>query len=430
MKAAALLLLLVALALLPCSPLGAEPVPEVWVLDVRGAITRGTADYLTSRLERAEGVEAVVIRLDTPGGLVEATLDIVRAFSAAEVPVIVYVGPEGSIAASAGALLLVGSHVAVMAPGTTTGAAMPVRLDPLTGTPDAADEKTVKFLAGYVRNLAEERGRPPDIAEAFVTENLTLGTDEALGLGIIDAVAQDLPSLLAAVDGQEVSLKGRTTVLETAGAKAVEKPPSAVERFNEAIGDPQVAYLLLIGGVMGLYLGALAPGTFVPETLGALSLLLGIYGLGLFSKSVVGLALLLLGVGLITAEIFTPTVGILGVGGVVSLALGAFLLPEEPLLPTAWYGSFRVTVLATATGLGIVALALVAGVIRSRRRRRAPSLGEGRVVKRLDPVGMIRYRGELWRARTTGAPIDEGRKVLVVAREGLTLLVREGGDDE
>jgi len=429
-KAVALLLLLAAPALLLCSPLGAERVPEVWVLDVRGAITRGTADYLTSRLEQAGGVQAVVVRLDTPGGLVEATLDILQAFSAAEVPVIVFVGPAGSIAASAGSLLLVGSHVAVMAPGTTTGAAMPVRVDPLSGAREAADEKTVKFLAGHIRNLAQERSRPPDVAEAFITENLTLGPDEALELGIIDAVAPDLTSLLAAVDGREVRLKGQTRVLRTAGARAVERPRTAMERFNDAVSDPQIAYLLLMGGVVGLYLGITAPGTFVPETLGALSLLLGIYGMGLFSTSAIGFVLLLLGLGLITAEIFTPTVGILGVGGVVSLALGAFLLPEEPLLPGEWYGTFRVTVLATATGLGIVALTLVAGVVRSRRRRGTPSLGEGRVVKRLDPMGMIRYRGELWRARTTGPPIEEGKRVQVVEREGLTLLVREKGEDE
>lgn len=416
-------------------PAAPQPPPgagQVLLINVEGLITAGTAAFIQDRINPSAqpNLRAVVIRLDTPGGLVDPTLDILQAISAATVPVITYVGPEGAIAASAGSFILVSGHLAAMAPGTTTGAAMPVAVDPTGGNTQPADDKTVNFLAGHLRSVARERGRPADVIQRFITENLTLDARDALEQGVIDLLAPHVPALLEQVDGMTVRVAGTEVILHTAGAEVVEARMSPGQRLRHIVGNPQMAFLLLIGGAYALYVGFSMPGTLIPETLGGVLVLLGLFGLGLFEANVTGLLLLGLGLLFLVLELFTPTFGALTAAGVVSLVLGSLLLPAEPLLPETWFRVFRSSVLGVGLGLGAFAALVVAAVIRSRRQ--APPTGDpiyvgrtGRVVDRLDPEGTVRMGGELWRARSSdGHTIDAGTEVEIVDRSGLTLLVR------
>lgn len=433
---------LLALSLLPvlAAPGLAQepPEPAVVVLRVDDLITAGMADYVTEELARAEslGAPAVVIRLDTPGGLVDATLEILQAISQAQVPVITWVGPPGAIAASAGSFILVAGHVAAMAPGTTTGAAMPVTLDPAGGEPQPAEEKTINFLAGHLRSLARARGRPVEVIEEFVTENRTLEADEALRLKVVDVLAEDLDALLRAVDGRTVRLAGdRLVTLRTADAPVEEVPMSLSRRFQHLVSNPQLAFLLLVGGAYGLYIGLVSPGTLIPETLGAILVLLGVYGLGLFEASLTGVLLILLGLAFLISEAFVTTHGILATAGAISLALGALLLPREPLLPGPWFVAFRNTAVGVAIAFAVLSAVVVAAVVRTRRRRAREGTGaefprRGRATTPLDPEGWVRLGGELWRARAAEPPIPAGQEVEVVAREGLKVVVRPAGRAE
>lgn len=408
---------------------------EIYVLKVEGTITRGQLGYIQRNLETAqkEGAPLVVIILNTPGGLVDATLKINEAFLNAAVPIAVLVSPQGAIAASAGAFLVLGSDIAAMAPGTTVGAAHPVAISAEGTTP--ADDKTANFLAKHLRSLAREKGRPADVAEKFVTENLTLDAEEALEQGVIEYLAFNLEGLLETLDGHELEKMGQRYVLLTADTPVKYVEPNLRERLQNWLSDPQIAFLLLSLGLLGIYLGISAPGTFVPEVIGGILLVLGIYGIGLFDTNTAGLVLLLLGAGLIIAEIFTPGFGVLGIGGGVCLLAGAILLPVEPLMSPQWYESFRLTVTGTVVGLTLLFLLIAYQVYLSRRRSRDGSAffrppERGVVVEELAPSGLIRARGELWKARShDGTVIAVGEEVEVVRAEALTLWVRPAAEN-
>ncbi len=406
---------------------GEGPGP-VMVLEVDGVITGGVGTYLASRVRAAgpAGFGLVVVRLNTPGGLVSATLEAVSAFAEATLPVVTFVGPPGAIAASAGAFLAVGSHLAAMAPGTTVGAAMPVVLSP-GGRTEPADDKTVNFLAGHMRSLARERGRPPGIAERFVTENLTLDSVEAREAGIVELLAADLDDLLRRLDGRELVVGEERLVLRTAGAEVMPVAMTPGESLQHLVSNPQLAFVLLIGGAWAVYLGLTLPGTLVPEVLGAVALVLGIYGLGLFANNVAGLILMALGLGFLVGEAFTPTFGVLGAGGALSLLLGALLLPREPLMPGGWFADFRATAVGAVVVVTAITFIVVGQVVRSRRARphvAVPEVGPVAVVlEPLDPVGSVRVGHEVWSARAAEGQVPAGARVRVIGREGLLLVV-------
>lgn len=440
-RTAVLALLAAGLALTPLPGAGQEQetsqAPRVLLLEIDDTVTAGTAAYVIDRVRGAPeaGYAAVVIRLDTPGGLVDATLKMLQAVSESPVPVITYVGPSGAIAASAGSFLLVSGHVAAMAPGTTTGAAMPVTIDPTGGgQPRSAGEKTIKFLAGHMRSIARERGRPADVVARFVTDNLTLDARQALDEGVVDLVAADLDDVLERADGRTVETAAREVTLRTAGARLVAPGMSPGEQLQHMVSNPQFAFLLLIGGAYALYVGFAMPGTLIPETLGGILVLLGLFGLGLFDTNLAGLLLLGLGFVFLVVELFTPTYGVLTAAGLAGIVLGALLFPAEPLLPGSWFASFRNLVLALAATLAVLTTLVLVALVRSRRRlAREGAPGElparGLTVDRLDPGGRVRLRGELWRGRSwDGGPIEPDSEVEVVGREGLTVYVRKPKD--
>jgi len=410
----------------------AESNPEIMTIQVEGTITSGTTASIRRGLNQAreQGYAAVVLLINTPGGLVTATLDSVADLLNAKVPVITYVSPMGAIAASAGSFILLAGHVAAMSPGTTCGAAMPVQINPEAGTTQAAEDKTIQFLAGHMRSIAETRGRSPEIAEKFVTESLTLDASEALEQGVVDRIEPDLATLLNHIHGTEVTVLGQSVYLNTFNATIQPLEMKFVEKMTSLLSDPQMAYILMLLGIYGLIIGFGAPETYVPEVLGVISLALGLYGLGLFETNLFAGILLILGIGLLVAEVLTPTYGILTFGGLVCLVLGTLFLPAEPLMPQNWLIRFRFLATGVSAAGGIFMVIAMRAILRIRRRKASQGASEfdgrmARVVETLNPEGQVMIAGEIWRAVSLdGCAIETGQIVQVIDRQGLVVRVQ------
>lgn len=403
----------------------------IYVLKIEGTITEGTALEVVEGLREAEDMraEAVLLELNTPGGIVDATRKITETILNSQTPVITYVTPKGAIAASAGAFILVSGNIAAMSPGTTTGAAMPVAIG-IEGR-KAADNKTIKFYAGHVESIAASRGRNATQAKRFVTDNDVLNENTALEIGIIDLIAEDETELLNAVDGMTVEVDGENRTLATADASLYIKKTSTRSSVLKLLGNPQIAFILFMVGIYGLIFGFMSPGTYVPEMIGAICLILALYGMGLFGVNMFGVLLLVIAVVLFIAEALTPTFGILTMGGVVCLIIGALILPKEPLLfNPEWFRGFLLTILGIA-GASAVFFIFALGAVLKLRKRSIKVGGEeliGQVTKAETEIteekGTIKLHGEIWNARTQAGEIEEGEKVEIVAREGLTLFVK------
>ncbi len=430
-----ILFLTVTILLSPLLPLvqgqEIEKDPQVMVIHVKDTITAGKAQYLQSNLNRAieEEMDGVIILLDTPGGLVDATLEIIKDLLNSPVPVITYVYPRGAIAASAGTYILLAGHIAVMAPATTCGAAMPVAMHPTEGEAQPADDKTINLLAGHMKSTARERNRPLDVAERFVTENLSLDAEEAKEKGVIDYIEGSIPELLNTLDGKDLQVMGELVELNLSEARLIEPEMTTQEVLIDFVSNPQIAFLLFLIGFYGLIFGLNMPGTYVVETLGLLALVLALYGLGMFSTNVVGILLIVMAVTLFIAEVFTPSFGFFTIAGIISLVLGALFLPLEPLLPLEWFRAFRLTVYGMAVVTGGFLLLVITRLLPLRNitpfHKQEGMIGySGVVTEELNPWGMIKIRGEWWNARSkSGKNIPSGTRVKVVEREGMTLLV-------
>lgn len=432
--------LLAAFLLLPV----AASAGTVLVADLEGAISPASADYFLRALAAAETARApmLVVRMDTPGGLDTAMRRIIQGILGAGVPVAVYVAPGGARAASAGTYILYASHVAAMAPGTNLGAATPVPLGIGGGQPDkpeagkdgrspggTMESKATHDAAAYLRSLAQLRGRNAEWAEKAVRDADSLSATEARDLKVIDLVAADLPDLLRQVDGRQVKVGEGVVRLAVAAAATLAVEPNWKERLLTVIADPNLALLLMMVGVYGLIFEFLSPGMVAPGVIGGISLLLGLYGLALLPVNFAGAALLLLGIGLMAAEAFVPSFGVLGIGGAMAFAAGAALLldAELPGLGISWA---LVVPLAVASALVLAGI----GSFALRARRRPPVTGAealaGRRVEALEDIreeGWVRLGGEHWRARTA-APLPRGARGRIVAVEGLILVIEPEGD--
>ncbi|NQE53694.1 Membrane-bound protease [ANME-1 cluster archaeon GoMg3.2] len=406
----------------------------IYVLNLEGTITEGSTLNVVEGFKEAEeiGAEAVLVELDTPGGLVGSTLEITKVIMNSKVPVITYVTPKGAIAASAGSFILVSGNIAAMSPGTTTGSAMPVEIG-LEGR-KPADNKTINFFAGHMESIAASRGRNATQAKRFVTENDALNETTALERGIIDLIAEDETELLNKVNGMTVKIGGKNHTLATKNASLYIKEKTVRSSLLELLSNPQIALILLMVGIYGLIFGFMSPGTYVPEMIGAICLILGLYGMGLFGVNMFGVLLIIIAVILFIAEALTPTFGILTVGGAVCLIIGALILPNEPLLfnpESEWFEGFLLTVIGIAAASAAFFLFAVGAVLVAKRRKAKVGAEDliGKITKaetKIDAdAGTIKTRGEIWNARTLdGETINEGEKVVIVDREGLTLIVK------
>ncbi len=404
---------------------------KVYLVDVDDVINEGTVAHIKRAITLAEraNAEALIIRLDTPGGLVSSTKTIITdLIFESDVPIITYVGPSSAYAESAGAYILLSGHVAVMTPGTITGSAKPILAGPIGGVSDA-DEKTIEAMAAWIRSIAEKRNRSQDVAEGMVRDNTNLNASEALAQNMIDLVAEDMYTMLEDLDGTRVRIKNKNVTLNTADASIVEVSPGATAIAYDILSNPGMAFVLFLVGIYGVIFGLASPGTYVPETMGAVLLILGLVGLGMFDFNTMALVLVLLAVLFFIAEVFTPSFGILTTAGIVCLLLGALLLPKEPLLPETWFREFRLIVFgmtALTAGFFFFIVSFVMKTKRMKPRIMIVKGRRGRVIETLEPRGRVKVRGEIWNAVSQdGEPIEIDEEIEVVERKALTLKVKK-----
>jgi membrane-bound serine protease (ClpP class) len=432
----------------------AASAPTVVVLNVDGAISPGSADYVVRGLKSAAGDQAqlIVLKMDTPGGLDTAMRQIIKQIIASPVPVAAFVAPEGARAASAGTYILYASHIAAMAPATNLGAATPVNIGigGITGQPEpgkqpqqdndkakskgasplggeqpasgsAMEHKQINDAAAYIRSLAQMRGRNIEWAEQAVRQAVSLSADEALKLKVIDVIARDVPELLRKLDGRKVNVLGveRTLIME--GVRIVTLEPDWRSRLLAVIADPSIAYLLLLAGMFGLFFEFSNPGFVLPGVVGAISLLLALYALQMLPVNYAGLGLIILGLAFMIAEVFLPSFGVVGIGGVVAFMIGSVMLIDTDIPGFGVPWSVIVPV-GLASALFIF---FVGGMALKARQRPVVSGREeligssGEVLEDFDGKdGWARVHGETWRIRCK-QPLGRGQKIRVVRMDGL-----------
>lgn len=424
--------------------------PTVARIVLDGAIGPAAAEYVHDAMNRAqdEHADAIVLQLDTPGGLSASMRRIVADMLASPVPVLVYVAPGGARAASAGTYILYASQLAAMAPGTHLGAATPVSLAGGTPMPsprdvmpapsgsapgtsneaagDAESHKVLNDAIAYIRSLAQLRGRNVAWAEQAVRGAATLTASEAKQQHVVEIVAADLRDLLAQADGREVHVGERTVVLHLAGASVRDYTPNARSRFLAVVTNPTIAYLLLLAGIFGLVLEATHPGAILPGVVGGICLLTAFYALQWLPVNYAGLALMALGIGLLVAEALTPTVGALGVGGIVSFVLGSIMLMHSEVPGYA----VNLGVIAGIAVAAALLLALVLWLVFTSRRSGLASGddmlrdAQGELLAPLDAgaESWAMVMGERWRVRSETS-LAAGARVRVLRRQGLLLWV-------
>jgi membrane-bound serine protease (ClpP class) len=433
----ALLCLMLGMLLAIVSPsLAQESQPRVQVVKIDGTITPVMAQYVDRGIKKAErdNAAAVVLEIDTPGGLSSAMDDIVNDILQSEVPVIAYVSPQNARAASAGVYITYASHIAAMAPGTNIGSASPVQIggDADSDGTSTMERKVLNDAIARIENLANLRGRNAEWAVSAVRDAANITADRALELGVINLMASDLDTLLNEVDGLQVALaNGETVTLVTAGAQTATTNMNAIEEFLQLISDPTIAYLLLSIGSLGIFLELSNPGGFVPGIIGVICLILGFYALGTLPVNWTGVLLIGFAFALFFIDLFVTSFGLLLVGGLISFIVGSYLLIDTNV---PGYDGVSRPIIWTSAAL-VLAFATVIGyfVLRSQRRRpttgKPAILGEvGVVRKELSPTGFVFLEGELWTATAEdlpeGASLPVGSHVEVTAIDGLRLTVR------
>jgi membrane-bound serine protease (ClpP class) len=398
----------------------------VEVLTVDGTIVPVVADYVDRGISRAEkdGATVCIIELDTPGGLLDSTDKIVKSIMNADVPVVVYVTPKGAWAASAGTFITLSANIAAMTPGTTIGAAHPVSGG---GQEIPADEmqKIVEFSAKWMRTIAEERGRNMEEAELAVTESKSFTDTDALAANLINLRADSLDDLISQINGWDVTLaSGKQVTIDTTNYSLARNGMNGIERFLQTISDPNIAYILLTLATIGLIVEISSPGLVFPGVAGGISLFLAFYSMGVLNAYWGGIALILLAVGLLIAEYFTTSFGLLTAGGVVSLVFGSLILfsatPEVQLS--------KGLIAGVAVGFTAFAVFVLGAIIRGQRRRKATGAEGmiGTVAKAktpLDPTGTVIAEGELWAAASQSGRVAPGEEVIISKVEGLKLWV-------
>ena len=416
---------------------------EILLVDVVGPIGPATAEHVRGALgeAREQGAHAVILRIDTPGGLDTSMRDIIRQIVGSPVPVVGYVSPSGARAASAGTYILMATHVAAMAPATTLGAATPVQIggpsptpepageDGAPSPPDAMERKVVEDARAYMRGLAKLRGRNADWAERAVVEGVSATASEALRDDVIDLVAGDLDDLLARIDGVEVDVLGQASILRTTGIPVRAYEATWRNRLLSILADPNVAYLLLMLGVYGLLFELANPGLLVPGIIGAICLVLALFALATLPVNWAGLALILLGIGLMIAEVFVSSVGVLGVGGVAAFIVGSIILMDTR---SEYFQLSLGLVIGIAIASAIIFIGIIGLALKARRGKVVSGREElvGALAVALEPFeqrGRVRLHGEIWQARTD-EPVAEGQRLRVRAAEHLVVEVEPAPD--
>jgi membrane-bound serine protease (ClpP class) len=401
---------------------------EVVIIELEGPINPGTAMYVTRGLEKAsdKGAGLAILRIDTPGGLASSMRTIIKAILNSPIPVVAWVGPSGAGAASAGVMVTVAAHIAAMAPGTNIGAAHPVT----AGGKDiekTMSEKVVNDMAAYARGIAEDKGRNGEWVEKAIRESVSITAEEALDIKVIDLVAKDIDVLLQLIDGREVSVPGGKITVKTADIKKTYFRPSWRDRVLKTISDPNIAYILMMIGLAGLYFELSHPGAIFPGVIGAICMILAFFSFQTLPVNYAGLLLIVLAIILFIAEVKVTSYGVLSIGGLISMTIGSIMLFEDMrvslklMLPTV----------LLVGGFFVVVASLAFRAYRAKPKGGTDGLlGEiGLVKERIDPEGLIFVHGEYWRA-TAGERIEPGEKVEVGGVDGLILKVKKANNRE
>ncbi|MBA7495287.1 hypothetical protein ES702_05869 [subsurface metagenome] len=393
------------------------------VIELEGTINPGTAQFVIKGLKRAEASKhkLVIIRLDTPGGLDSSMRSIVKAILNSSIPIVVYVAPRGARAASAGVMITIAAHVAAMAPQTNIGAAHPVSADGKEIS-KTMSEKVVNDMVAYVRSIAKDRGRNQDWAEKAIRESVSITADVAVKEKVVDLVARDIDDLLELLDGKEIVLDKGKVKLETKGLKLTYVTPGWRDRVLNTISNPNIAYVLMMIGMAGLYFELAHPGGILPGVIGAISLILAFFAFQTLPVNYAGFLLIALAIIFFIAEIKVSSYGLLSVAGLISLTLGSIMLFED----------VRVSLkLIMPTTVMIGGFFIIIAFLAFRAYRRKPTSGmegligeTGVVEKKIDPVGLIFAHGEYWKATSTEVA-EQGEKVRIIDSRGLELIVEK-----
>ena len=400
--------------------------PEIRVLHVKGNIVPVVSDYISRGISEAEqaGSAACIIELDTPGGLLNSTEDIVRRIMNAEVPVVVYVSPHGAWAASAGTFITVSAHLSAMAPATSIGAAHPVSVG--EEMPADAQKKATEYSAAWIQSIAEKRGRDPSLVEAAVRESKSFTASQAVESKLVDFLSDDLGGVIRQIDGRTVTLAdGRAVTIQTEGAVVVRSDMNGVENFLHMISHPNVAYILLTVASIGIITEVSNPGLIFPGVIGGICLFFAFYALGVLNAYWAGVLLILLAVGLFITEIFVPAYGILTTGGIISLVIGSLILfSESEASMQVDTGLIVVTAVFFAGFVAFLVWATIRGQTRKVTTGREGIIGQSAIVKTaLEPKGMVLVEGELWTAELDSGSAQPGEEVMIQKVDNLKLYV-------
>ncbi|MEN3034353.1 MAG: nodulation protein NfeD [Aquificaceae bacterium] len=402
---------------------------KVFVVSWQGAVSPLMVDHLSRAISLAskEGASALVLELNTPGGLEKSTREIVQQIQNSPVPVVVFVYPPGGRAASAGAIITVCADVAAMAPGTNIGAAMPVGAggEEIEKT---AREKLIQDILAMVRGITSQKGRNSSLSEEMITKGTSLTSEEALKEKVIDLIASDTRQLVSKLDGIKVKKPFGEITISIKNPVIIPVEKTLRENILSTLADPTLAYFLLMIGFYGILFELYSPGSFIPGTIGVISLLIGLYGLGIIGVNWLGLLLFFVGLGLIALELFTPTYGILAVFGAIGAAIGSALLVSSD----SPYGDVPLG-FVLALLLSVLVFVFIAGKLGLRAQSRQKMLGSEDLLNQIAVAqedfsqnrGKVFVRGELWDAKLiSDAKVSKGQELIIIGIEGMTLLVK------
>ena len=401
---------------------------KVFTITIKDGINPAVAEFISQSIDKAEKekADALVINLNTPGGLLSSTRDIVTDMMASEVPIVVFVSPSGAHAGSAGVFITMAANIAAMAPGTNIGAAHPVSMQ---GGGDAIMmEKGTNDAAAFIRSIAAKRGRNISWAEDAVRRSEAITEKEALEKNVINLVADNEPDLLAKIDGMKVELSDGSKIIHTKNAKVETLEMGFFQQVLSKISDPNIAYILMMLGFFGLLFELFSPGAIFPGIVGVICLILAFYAMSSMPVNYAGVALIVFGIILFLLEIKIISHGILAIGGIVSVLLGSMILfrssPAENFVSLSWSVIFSVTAVSTAFFAFIITLGL-------RAQRTKPVSGANALIGKpalavevLNPTGHVKIVGETWNAESLSGRINENETVIVEDIKGLTLFVR------
>jgi membrane-bound serine protease (ClpP class) len=402
---------------------------KVVLITVDDAIHPACADYIHTGIQVAEETAAncIVIKLNTPGGLLKSTRVIVSELLESKIPVIVYVSPSGSQAASAGVFITLAGHIAAMAPGTNIGAAHPVSL---MGMQDSVMmEKATNDAAAFIRTISERRNRNVEWAEDAVRKSLSITAKEALEIEVIDLIATDLEELLELADGMEVETTEGKTTLMTRDAVVIEVAMTLTQKLLSILSDPNLAYILLMFGIYGLFFELYSPGAIFPGVIGGICIILAFYSMHTLPVNYAGLALIVFAVILFILEIKVVSHGLLSIGGVIALFLGSIMLIDKESFLDAMDISLDIIILMVALTAAFFLLAITFSIRAHRKKVATGHKGivgeEGQAITHLKPEGDVRVHGEIWRAESLEGDIGKGSAVLITGIEKLKLKVKK-----